>query len=72
MILSDAPSCGVTYDCSSDDSRFIIYDRNMFIVVATDSKEYLGIFRAGGQTTKTMEASMKIEKDEKLKEIEKK
>jgi hypothetical protein len=43
----------------------------MFIVVATDSKEYLGIFRAGGQTTKTMEASMKIEKDENLKENEK-
>ncbi len=25
MIVSDAPSCGVTYNCHSDDSRGIIY-----------------------------------------------
>ncbi len=36
MIVSDAPSCGVTYDCHSDDSSGFTYDRNMFIVQATD------------------------------------
>ncbi len=36
MIMSDAPSCGVTYDCHSDDSSGVTYDRNMFIVQATD------------------------------------
>jgi hypothetical protein len=36
MIISDAPSCGVTWDQHSDESRGIIYDRNMFIVRATD------------------------------------
>jgi hypothetical protein len=25
MIVSDAPSCAVTYDCHSDDSRGVIY-----------------------------------------------
>jgi len=35
MIVSDAPYCGVTYNRHSDDSRGIIYDRNMFIVQAT-------------------------------------
>jgi hypothetical protein len=24
-IVSDAPSCGVTYDCHSDDSRGVIF-----------------------------------------------
>ncbi len=33
--ISDAPSCGVTYDHHSDDSRGTIHDRNMFIVQAT-------------------------------------
>jgi hypothetical protein len=28
-IVSDAPSCGVTYDCHSDDSRGIIYLHHM-------------------------------------------
>ncbi len=39
MIVSDAPSCGITYDHHSDDSSGIIYDRNMFIVQATSDSE---------------------------------
>jgi hypothetical protein len=31
MILSDAPNCGGTYDCHSDDARGIIYDLKMFM-----------------------------------------
>ncbi len=33
--ISDAPSCGVTYDCHLDDSRGVIYDSNIFIIHAT-------------------------------------
>ncbi len=33
--VSDAPSCGVTYDCHPDDSRGVIYDRSIFIIQAT-------------------------------------
>jgi hypothetical protein len=32
MTASDAPSCGFTYDHHSDDSRGVIYDRNIFII----------------------------------------
>ncbi len=32
MVISDAPSCGITYDHHSDNSTGIIYDRNMFMV----------------------------------------
>jgi len=32
----DAPSCGITYGHHSDDSRGVIYDRNIFIKQATD------------------------------------
>jgi hypothetical protein len=31
MIISDAPSCGVTYNHHSDDSRRYIYDYNIII-----------------------------------------
>jgi hypothetical protein len=34
-IISDAPSCGFTYDCQSADSVGIIFDRNMFKIQAT-------------------------------------
>ncbi len=34
MILSDAPSCSITYNCHFNNSRGIIYDHNMFIVQA--------------------------------------
>ncbi len=34
-IVSDAPNCGITYNRHSDDSRDVIYDRNIFIVQAT-------------------------------------
>jgi hypothetical protein len=34
--VSDAPSCGITYGHHSDDSRGVIYDRNVFIKQATD------------------------------------
>ncbi len=33
-IISDVPSCVVTYSCHSDNSRGIIYDCNIFIVQA--------------------------------------
>jgi hypothetical protein len=32
MTFSDAPSCGVTYDPYSDNSRGAIYNRNIFIM----------------------------------------
>ncbi len=38
----DVPNCGGTYNRHSDDSRGIIYDRNMFIVQATGLLAYLG------------------------------
>jgi hypothetical protein len=38
MIVSDAPSCSVTYDCHSDDSRGVIHNRNMIRVQATGIK----------------------------------
>ncbi len=41
MIVSDAPSCGVTYDRHSDDSRGIIYDRTMFMVQDTEEVVYI-------------------------------
>jgi hypothetical protein len=34
MTLSGAPSCGITYDHHSDDSRGVIYNRNVFIIQA--------------------------------------
>ncbi len=34
--VSDAPSCGITYGHHSDDSRGVIYDRNIFIKQTTD------------------------------------
>jgi hypothetical protein len=36
MIVSDAPSCGITYDHHYDDSKGINYNRNMFLLHATD------------------------------------
>ncbi len=33
--MSDTPSCGVTYNRYSDDSRDIIYDRNIFMIQPT-------------------------------------
>jgi hypothetical protein len=32
MIVSDAPSCGVTYHHHSDNSGGVIYDRNILII----------------------------------------
>ncbi len=49
MIVNDAPSCGITYDCHSDDSRGIIYDSIMFIIQGTgvnDVKHFLFIIDA--------------------------
>jgi hypothetical protein len=34
MTISDAPSCGITYNCHSDDSRGINYDCNICIIKA--------------------------------------
>jgi hypothetical protein len=36
-ITYDAPSCGITYDHYSDESRGINYDRNVFVVQSTGS-----------------------------------
>ena len=33
--VSDAPSCGITYDHYSDDTRGAIYDRNIFMIQVT-------------------------------------
>ncbi len=41
MIISDAPNLRITYNRHSDDSRDVIYDRNMFVVQAT------GVFDLG-------------------------
>jgi hypothetical protein len=34
MTISDNLSCGVTFDCHSNDSRVCITDRNIFIIQA--------------------------------------
>ncbi len=34
--VSDVPSCGITYDHYSDNSRGVIYNCNIFVVHATD------------------------------------
>jgi hypothetical protein len=34
MTVSDAPSCGITHNCYSGNSRGVIYDRNIFIIQA--------------------------------------
>jgi hypothetical protein len=36
MITSDDTTWCVTYDCRSGDSRGVIYDRNIFILQATE------------------------------------
>jgi hypothetical protein len=33
MVIRDYPSCGITYERHSDDSRGTIYNRNMFIAL---------------------------------------
>ncbi len=33
--VSDAPSCGITYNHHFDDSRGVIYGCNIFIILAT-------------------------------------
>ncbi len=38
MTISDAPSCGVTYDSNSDNFKGVIYDCNIFIIPATADK----------------------------------
>ena len=38
MTVSDAPICGITYDCHSDNSRVVIYNNNIFIIQATDHR----------------------------------
>jgi hypothetical protein len=35
MFVSNALSCGITYDCHADDSGGVIYNCNMIIVQAT-------------------------------------
>ncbi len=35
-IVSDAPRCGATYDCHSDNPRGVIYSCIVFIVKATE------------------------------------
>ncbi len=38
-IVSDASDCCVTCDIHSDDSSYVIYDHNMFIVQATEGQK---------------------------------
>ncbi len=33
MNISEAPSCGITYDHHIDDSRGFIYDHNIFVLL---------------------------------------
>jgi hypothetical protein len=35
MTINGTPSCGITYNCHSGDSRDIIYNCNIFIIQAT-------------------------------------
>ncbi len=35
MTLSDGSSCGITFDCHSDDSGGVIYNHNIFTIQAT-------------------------------------
>jgi len=35
IATSDTPSCGITDDCHSDDSRGVIYDCNILIIQAS-------------------------------------
>jgi hypothetical protein len=39
MTVSDAPSCGITYDHHSDYSGGVIYDCNIFIIQATEQNK---------------------------------
>ncbi len=39
MNTNDATSCGMPYDCHSDNSRGVIYDRNIFIIQTTGWNE---------------------------------
>ncbi len=43
MTISGASSCGNTYDCHADDSRGVIYDRNIFNTQATGLVEKMFI-----------------------------
>ncbi len=43
MTISGASSCGNTYDCHSDDSRYVIYGRNIFKIQATGLVEKMFI-----------------------------
>ncbi len=36
MTVNDAPSCGITYGCHSDDYGGVIYDCHIYIMQATD------------------------------------
>ena len=36
MTVNDAPSCGITYGCHSDDYGDVIYDCHIYIMQATD------------------------------------
>ncbi len=36
MAVSDGPGCGITYDHLCDNSRYVIYDHNIFITQATE------------------------------------
>ncbi len=34
MTIGDSPSCGITYNCNSENSGGVIYNRNIFIIQA--------------------------------------
>jgi len=36
MTVSDAPSCGITYNHHSDNARCVIYNSNIYVTQATN------------------------------------
>jgi hypothetical protein len=42
MMVSDATTWSITYDCHSDDSRGVIYNRNIFIIQAPVLQSLIG------------------------------
>ncbi len=53
MTLSDALSCGITYDRHSDDSRGVIYYRNIFQMLATGDYQINNVYNSSLLSSKT-------------------
>jgi hypothetical protein len=61
-IVSDVPSCGITYSRHSDNSRSVIYDRILFVIQATDRirKCYTMLKRLGSEKNSVPELQKKF------------